>query len=1094
MPEFLKTGSSPKTNGGAQTLDVPAIVKGVIDDIRARGDEAVRSYSEKFDKWSPASFRLSKSQIDEIISTVPEQIVADIKTAQRNVRAFAEAQRGTITDLEIEISPGVHLGHRNIPIDCVGAYIPGGRYPLLASAHMTILTAKVAGVPKVVACTPPINGQIPSSTVAAMHHAGADEIWILGGVQAIAAMALGTETMPKANFIAGPGNAFVAEAKRQLFGDIGIDLPAGPTEVLIVADHKADPTTVAVDLLSQAEHGPDSPAVLITTSREVGEASIREVDRLLKILPTAPIASVSWDRFGEVVLVETLDEAYKLADDYTFEHVQVLTENPREALEKMSNYGALFLGEKTCVSYGDKVIGTNHVLPTKKAGRFTGGLWVGKFLKTVTYQEVTSESQSGELGRLCGRAARAENFEGHARSGDLRAHLYLGDDVRCSLRDSRGPCQRCRKRNIECVWKRSSTQLDTSSEEFQGSPLTRVVEDLQMLHAAVNKILASNRQLPLDPLRSISTDIGLPPLESQDLQQHQDEPDNGEPTTRDEDTSIRDSVEPLNQVPIKSLYEVTQLGSLRPRQLSPPRSANDTTGSTRLLSDIVSQGKLDWNDALRLTMRFLNKTDYYLYGILHGFDSIESIRHASPLLFTAICTVSALHEPHGEALFKICSLELRTLISSFVFAPKATVHDFQGLCIASFWLSDISWSVSGLAIRRAIEFQLEHSFEIVVGDKQLQRRSGTKIQFTSDEDALSCLRVWYLFFVCDHHMSILYGRPSSFGVQAAVNNWERYFKAMPQSITDTRISSQIELVLILEKVTQLLGPDIHARTPLIFKAQLELFGQQLDQWVSSWTIRYEQHQRIGEYPRKSLTIHYLFARLFLTSHVFRGLSSDPKKDPIPHEFYDMAQDAVRSARSIIDLVTGDETMKAAFVGMPHYYHTFVAYSCSFLLKLHTEYHRHLGLGRQDILSAISRVIELCQRTPCASYHLVRWMGAGLQKLSKNYEAALAKGAMRRQEPALASEDRMDQLQTFDGEIGSEFRTLEDSEARWDMPRDAEGLFSEICQDVIPSTSPIGNNLYPADGSMAQADAGQFDQYWGFVSPTFGSEYLGFGLL
>ncbi|VUC22730.1 unnamed protein product [Clonostachys rosea] len=1092
MPEFLKTGSSPKINGGAQTLDVPAIVKGVIDDIRARGDEAVRSYSEKFDKWSPASFRLSRKEIDEIISTVPEQIVADIKTAQHNVRTFAEAQRGTITDLEIEISPGVHLGHKNIPIDCVGAYIPGGRYPLLASAHMTILTAKVAGVPKVVACTPPINGQIPSSTVAAMHHAGADEIWILGGVQAIAAMALGTETMPKANFIAGPGNPFVAEAKRQLFGEIGIDLPAGPTEVLIVADHKADPTTVAVDLLSQAEHGPDSPAVLITTSREVGETSIREVDRLLKILPTAPIASVSWDRFGEVVLVETLDEAYKLADDYTSEHVQILTKNPREALKKMSNYGALFLGEKTCVSYGDKVIGTNHVLPTKKAGRFTGGLWVGKFLKTVTYQEVTSASQSGELGRLCGRAARAENFEGHARS------------------DTRGPCQRCRKRNIECVWKRSSAQLDTSNDEFQGSSLyclpdylpnarfltlahsTKVVEDLQMLHGAINKILASNGQLPLDHLRSIST--GLPALESPDLQQHQPEAESIESIARDEDTGIRDSIEPLNQVPIKSLYEVTQLGSLRPRQLSPPHLANSAPGSTRLLSDIVSQGKLDWNDALRLTMRFLNKTDYYLYGILHGFDSIESIRHASPLLFTAICTVSALHEPHGEALFQICSLELRILISSFVFAPKATVHDFQGLCIASFWLSDISWSVSGLAIRRAIEFQLEHSFEIVVGDKQLQRRSGTKIQFTSDEDALSCLRVWYLFFVCDHHMSILYGRPSSFGVQAAVNNWERYFKAMPKSITDTRISSQIKLLLILEKVTQLLGPDIHARTPLIFKTQLELFDQQLDQWVASWTACYEQHERIGDYPRKSLTIHYLFAKLFLTSHVFRGLSSDPTKDPIPQQFYGMAQNAVRSARSIIDLVTGDETMKAAFVGMPHYYHTFVAYSCSFLLKLHTEYHQHLGLERQDVLCAISRVIELCQRTPCASYHLVRWMGAGLEKLAKNCEAALAKEAFRRQEATLSSGDRTSQLQNLDGEIGNEFRTLVDGGVQWDMTREAESLFSEICQDIVPSTSQAGNNLYLGDGNAAQADAGQFEQDWGFVSPTFGSEYLGFGLL
>ncbi|KID81484.1 Histidinol dehydrogenase [Metarhizium guizhouense ARSEF 977] len=429
MAQYLKSKASPDGNDSAQTLNVPNIVKGVIDDIRANGDKAVRSYSEKFDKWSPESFRLSESQIDKIVSQVPAQTVADIKTVQNNVRAFALAQRDTITDLEMEIRPGVHLGHKNIPINCVGAYIPGGRYPLLASAHMTILTAKAAGVPKVIGCTPPINGQIPPATVAAMHYAGADEIWILGGVQAVAAMAMGTETMHKVDFIAGPGNAFVAEAKRQLFGEIGIDLPAGPTEVLIVADRKADSTTVATDLLSQAEHGPDTPAVLITTSREVGEASIREVDRLLKVLPTAPLASVSWKRFGEVILVDSLDEAYKLADDYASEHVQILTENPREALEKMTNYGALFLGDKTCVSYGDKVIGTNHVLPTKKAGRFTGGLWVGKFLKTVTYQQVCSEAESGELGRLCGRAARAENFEGHARSGDLRANLYLGDDI-----------------------------------------------------------------------------------------------------------------------------------------------------------------------------------------------------------------------------------------------------------------------------------------------------------------------------------------------------------------------------------------------------------------------------------------------------------------------------------------------------------------------------------------------------------------------------------------------------------------------------------------------------------------------------------------
>jgi histidinol dehydrogenase len=293
---------------------------------------------------------------------------------------------------------------------------------------MTILTAKCAGVPHVTACTPPIAGKIPANTVAAMHYAGADDIYILGGVQAVAAMAIGTETMKKVNFIAGPGNSFVAEAKRQLFGEeIGIDLPAGPTEILIVADEHADPFTVATDLLSQAEHGYDTPAILITTCKTQGEKTIAEVERLLKILPTADVAGVSWDRLGEVIVVDNLDEAYKLADEYASEHVQILTRNPREALEKMSNYGALFLGEKTCVSYGDKCIGTNHVLPTRGAARYTGGLWVGKFLKTVTYQEVTSPQESGELGRLCGRAARAENFEGHARSGDARAHRYLND-------------------------------------------------------------------------------------------------------------------------------------------------------------------------------------------------------------------------------------------------------------------------------------------------------------------------------------------------------------------------------------------------------------------------------------------------------------------------------------------------------------------------------------------------------------------------------------------------------------------------------------------------------------------------------------------
>ncbi|GAA3886104.1 histidinol dehydrogenase [Leifsonia kafniensis] len=391
-----------------------------------RGDAAVREYSERFDKWSPDDFLLTAERIAEIIATVPDQVIQDIITVQARVRDFAQRQRDSLHDFEAEVEPGVFLGQKNIPVSSVGAYVPGGRYPLLASAHMTVVTAKVAGVPRVVACTPPIRGEIPAATVAALHLAGADEIRLLGGTQAIAAMALGTETIGRVDMLAGPGNAFVAEAKRQLFGTVGIDLFAGPTEVLIVADHAADPFIVAVDLLSQAEHGPDSPAVLITTSEDLARQVMAHIDEILPGMPTRDFAETSWREHGEVIVVDDLTEAYALADTYAFEHVQILTEQPREALERMSDYGALFLGEGTCVSYGDKVIGTNHTLPTKKSARYTGGLWVGKFIKTVTYQEVTTQVASAELGELLGRAARVELFEGHARSGDVRAAKYAG--------------------------------------------------------------------------------------------------------------------------------------------------------------------------------------------------------------------------------------------------------------------------------------------------------------------------------------------------------------------------------------------------------------------------------------------------------------------------------------------------------------------------------------------------------------------------------------------------------------------------------------------------------------------------------------------
>ena len=426
MRHYVKTAAVTEHTGSASPA-VQGVVASVIADVRARGDQAVREASERFDGFSPPSFRLSDEQIAAAIAEVPQQTLDDIRTVQENIRRFAELQLQSLTGFEAEVEPGVWLGQKNIPVGSVGAYIPGGRYPLLASAHMTILTAKVAGVQRVAAMTPASGGVIPNASIAAMHLAGADEIYLIGGVQAVAAMAVGTETIAPVDMIVGPGNAYVAEAKRQLFGEIGIDLMAGPTEVLIIADDSADPFLTAVDLLSQAEHGPDSPAILVTTSASLAEAVVTQVDEELVSLPTRDIAGVAWRDHGQVIVVDSIEEAYRVGDEIASEHVQILTREPREALEHMTNYGALFLGENTCVSFGDKVIGTNHVLPTRRAARYTGGLWVGKFLKTVTYQEVTSLEASARIGELLGRAARAENFEGHARAGDVRAARLNGE-------------------------------------------------------------------------------------------------------------------------------------------------------------------------------------------------------------------------------------------------------------------------------------------------------------------------------------------------------------------------------------------------------------------------------------------------------------------------------------------------------------------------------------------------------------------------------------------------------------------------------------------------------------------------------------------
>jgi sulfopropanediol 3-dehydrogenase len=400
--------------------DVAGAVAEIIAAVRAGGDAAVREHALRFDGWAPEALRLSDEEVAACVAAVPAAALADLEFAREQVRTFASAQRATMGDLEIETLPGVRLGHRHLPVAAVGAYVPGGRYPMVASALMSVVTAREAGVERVAACTPPLGGAPAPVTVAAMHLAGADEIYALGGVHALAALALGTETIERVDILVGPGNRYVAEAKRQLFGEVGIDLLAGPTEILILADASADAELVAADLLGQAEHGPDSPAVLITTSAVLAEAVPAEIARQLATLPTADVAAVSWHDRGRIHVVDTAEQAAALADEYAYEHVEVLTEDPRWYLERLRNYGALFLGAGTTVAFGDKTIGTNHILPTAGAARFTGGLWVGKFLKTVSYQEVTDPSSSELIGEICARQCRVEGFEGHARTADLR--------------------------------------------------------------------------------------------------------------------------------------------------------------------------------------------------------------------------------------------------------------------------------------------------------------------------------------------------------------------------------------------------------------------------------------------------------------------------------------------------------------------------------------------------------------------------------------------------------------------------------------------------------------------------------------------------
>ena len=423
MVRYLKKGQSAAAKA-ANSFEVRQTVEAILEDIAANGETAMRRYSEKFDKWSPPSFRLSQSQIEECLGALPAQVLEDIRFAQDQIRNFAFVQRRALHDVEVETLPGVVLGHKNIPVNRVGCYVPGGRYPMVASAHMSVVTAKAAGVKRIIAAAPPFEGAPHPAIVAAMHLGGADEIYAIGGVQAVAAMALGIESIQPVDMLVGPGNAYVAEAKRQLFGRVGIDLLAGPTETLIIADDSCDPEMAAADLIGQAEHGPSSPAMLLTTSATLAEKTPAAIEKLLGWLPTAAIAREAWQNNGEIILCDSLEEMVDEGNRIASEHVQVLTRDPDYFLSRLTNYGALFLGARTNVAYGDKVIGTNHTLPTMKAARYTGGLWVGKFLKTCTYQRVLTDEASTLIGDYCSRLCAIENFAAHKEQADLRVRRY----------------------------------------------------------------------------------------------------------------------------------------------------------------------------------------------------------------------------------------------------------------------------------------------------------------------------------------------------------------------------------------------------------------------------------------------------------------------------------------------------------------------------------------------------------------------------------------------------------------------------------------------------------------------------------------------
>ncbi|KAK7457565.1 hypothetical protein CaCOL14_001415 [Colletotrichum acutatum] len=625
-----------------------------------------------------------------------------------------------------------------------------------------------------------------------------------------------------------------------------------------------------------------------------------------------------------------------------------------------------------------------------------------------------------------------------------------------------------------------------------------MVDDLRMLHTAINSLLRQGSQPLLGPLKtSLTGRLNVESLPLDDTGTFiEDEDQEMEEQSGSFCAQSEELVEPLSQAPISSLHEITRLRSA---------NANGAVSSAPLAvqppaqepQDLITEGNLQRVDAERLVKRFLERTDYYLYGITSRFEDLDSVRRASPLLFVAICTVSALHEHRGEQIYRVCSARLRKLVSDFMFKKHVNLYDFQGLCIASFWLSDLSWSVSGLAIRRAIEFQLDKSYEIVIGTSQLDDRFSNSLGLKDREDVLSCLRVWYLFYICDHHLSILYGRPSSFGNPSSVEGWRKYLRSVPSSSTDVRLSSQLELLSILEKVTYMFGSNDDSRISGRFRKELDEFDLEVDRWHNLWAARYRTQRdierQIGAFPRKNLRLHYHFAKLFIGSHVFRGLSSNPVDDPIPIEFHALALGTVESARSTIQLISNDPDLKAGLVGLPHYNHTMIAYACTFLLKVATKYHRHLDIDQNDVFDHVSKAAEICQSIQCTRYHLVSWMGAGLAKFVENCR----KLAGRQSETFADGRERETTVSPTlpTRKVRAMSRTMPSNDA-WDSARRVAEAFPTSLQGFMD-----GNYNFPDDAvgmdSMETLDLDILDgsdPAWDSFLPSFNFEHMGFSLL